>query len=388
MVIAESAVKPPVQEQLKSSTQPKVGVWELLTKWQWGFQDPNIPLPVPVVDGQPPEVCTAVTQEHLDILARDGVVLVKGVLNKPWIDYLRAISDWQIEHPHILALPGVISNLYDYIQRTTWRTNKGFAEFMFYSPVASCLSQIAKCGWFPEGDKLGYHEIRISTDLLMVNPNKGFKWHQDEQNGPLTAGRGVDTRLDALRWWCTMDDAELDVGTPVYLAKSHENDFMDKDVVFVSDSLISKYEAIEFRPQAGDMLIWHPKTIHMVQGPKGGWGDRKRRVLGGTAAVGECTYEEDMEHALGKHGLRQGMPLRSPFFPVIYPRSDDAEREAILSGQVGRSGDGYGRMYRTMGWYLQGLLFKTSIETIQERNKDVKTKTGGKTAAAAAAAKE
>jgi hypothetical protein len=211
MVIAESAVKPPVQEQLKSSTQPKVGVWELLTKWQWGFQDPNIPLPVPVVDGQPPEVCTAVTQEHLDILARDGVVLVKGVLNKPWIDYLRAISDWQIEHPHILALPGVISNLYDYIQRTTWRTNKGFAEFMFYSPVASCLSQIAKCGWFPEGDKLGYHEIRISTDLLMVNPNKGFKWHQDEQNGPLTAGRGVDTRLDALRWWCTMDDAEVHI---------------------------------------------------------------------------------------------------------------------------------------------------------------------------------
>jgi hypothetical protein len=44
------------------------------------------------------------------------------------------------------------------------------------------------------------------------------------------------------------------------------------------------------------------------------------------------------EHALGKHGLRQGMPLRSPFFPVIYPRSDDAEREAILSGQAREQG--------------------------------------------------
>ena len=40
------------------------------------------------------------------------------------------------------------------------------------------------------------------------------------------------------------------------------------------------------------------------------------------------------EHALGKHGLRQGMPLKSPFFPIIYPRSDDAERRAILSGQA------------------------------------------------------
>ena len=132
-----------------------------------------------------------------------------------------------------------------------------------------------------------------------------------------------------------MDDAELDVGTPVYLTRSHENDFMESDVVFVGDELIKKYEAVEFRPQAGDMLIWHPKTIHKVEGPKGGWGDRKRRVLGGTAAVGECVYEENQEHALGKHGLHQGMPLKSPFFPIVYPRSDDLERASVLSGEVG-----------------------------------------------------
>ena len=50
----------------------------------------------------------------------------------------------------------------------------------------------------------GYHEIRVSTDLLMVNPNKGFKWHQDNQNGPLTCGHGG--KLDGLRFWVTMDD--------------------------------------------------------------------------------------------------------------------------------------------------------------------------------------
>ena len=36
--------------------------------------------------------------------------------------------------------------------------------------------------------------MRITTDLLMVNPNKGFKWHQDNQNGPVSFD-------DALRWW-------------------------------------------------------------------------------------------------------------------------------------------------------------------------------------------
>ncbi len=53
------------------------------------------------------------------------------------------------------------------------------------------MGQLAACGWFPEGDRRCRHEILISTNLLLVNPNKGFQWHQDEQNGPLTAGRGA-----------------------------------------------------------------------------------------------------------------------------------------------------------------------------------------------------
>lgn len=64
-------------------------------------------------------------------------------------------AEWQIRNPHIWCIPGVVSGLYDYIQRSTWTTNSGFAEFMYYSPVASALGQMASCGWFPEGDKKG-----------------------------------------------------------------------------------------------------------------------------------------------------------------------------------------------------------------------------------------
>jgi hypothetical protein len=215
-----------------SSTKPALSLWDFATNWHWGTQDPGIPLPIKVEEGQPPEFCDLITQEHLDTLARDGVVLIKGVLNKTWIDYLRRIIDWQLAHPHVLAFAGVISNLYDYVQRCAWRTNPGFANFLYYSPVASVLGQLAACGWFPEGDRRGHHEIRISTDLLLVNPNKGFPWHQDEQNGPLTAGRGTE-RLDALRYWITVDDTRADFGAPVYLKRSQENDFVQRDVVFV-----------------------------------------------------------------------------------------------------------------------------------------------------------
>ena len=71
--------------------------------------------------------------------------------------------------------------------------------------------------------KLGEtEEIRLSTDLLMVNPNSGFKWHQDNQNGPVLFD-------DALRWWVTMDDTPAEYGAPVYLKGSHKNKSVKSD---------------------------------------------------------------------------------------------------------------------------------------------------------------
>ena len=74
--------------------------------------------------------------------------------------------------------------------------------------------------------------------------------------------------------------------------------------------------------------------IHKVDGAPHGWGDGVRRVLAGTAAVDDCQYQANEEHALGRHGLHHGDPLRSPYFPIIYPRSDPAERASLRSGEV------------------------------------------------------
>lgn len=40
---------------------------------------------------------------------------VPGVLSKEWIKYIREVSDWQVQNPHALAFPGVVSNFYDYV---------------------------------------------------------------------------------------------------------------------------------------------------------------------------------------------------------------------------------------------------------------------------------
>eukprot|EP01083_Nonionella_stella_P220027 787614_1 len=91
----------------------------------------------------------------------------------------------------------------------------------------------------------------------------------------------------------------------------------------------------------GDMLIWHPRTIHKVDGPSDGIWTTYRRVLGGTVCKAGTKYQDKRGSGgvlsdLGRHSLEQGDKLESSFFPVIYPRFNDNEAKERDSGKVGR----------------------------------------------------
>ena len=230
---------------------------------------------------------------------------------------------------------GVASGLYDYIQRSVWASNDAFAEFMYYSPLASALAGL--------GDA---KELRIATDLLMVNPNKGFKWHQDNQNGPIDAF----AENTALRWWVTMDDCPPDHGAPVYLKGSHRNPTVGPDAVFVDlekDGLLKYAEGdglLEFRPKAGDLIVWHSRSIHKIDGPKSqDWGKSYRRVLGGTVAIDDVKYLGEgraLFSDMGTHGLKDGDKLDHALFPRIYPSSVKSERDIRKNGGCLRTAEG------------------------------------------------
>ena len=130
----------------------------------------------------PPETYD-LTSSQIATLESEGVLLIKGAFDSCWVDYLRAATKAQVEAPHFWSFAGTASKLYDYIQRNIWQTNAAFSNFYYHSAVGDILRQAGRTD-----------EIRLSTDLLMVNPNKGFKWHQDNQNGPIKVE-------DGLRFW-------------------------------------------------------------------------------------------------------------------------------------------------------------------------------------------
>jgi len=318
----EASIAPaPAGERRKILKEP--ALWE----YNFGLQDPGLTLP----HGISPRVTAPeqyeITEEQIRTLEEDGVVHIKGVFEADWVEYLRSATGHQVSNPHFWAFAGTASKLYDYIQRNIWQTNKAFADFYYHSAMGHVLAQCGRT-----------HEIRVSTDLLMVNPNKGFKWHQDNQNGPITWEEG-------LRFWITMDETPAAYGAPVYLKGSHRNTAVDEQAVFVDIEVegLEEYreELLEFRTMPGDMLIWHPRTVHKVDGPSDGIWTSYRRGLGGTVAKGGSTYHDKRGTGgvlsdLGRHGLEDGNKLSSPFFPIVYPRFKESEAKERDDAVVGR----------------------------------------------------
>ena len=143
-----------------------------------------------------------------------------------------------------------------------------------------------------------------------------------------------------------MDETPEKYGAPVYLKGSHRNTVVDELAVFVDieQEGLEEYKdkVVEFRTMPGDMLVWHPRTIHKVDGPSDGIWTSYRRVLGGTAAKAGTVYHDKRGTGgvlsdLGRHGLEEGDKLSSPFFPLVYPRFDDFEARQRDEGKVGRS---------------------------------------------------
>lgn len=309
--------------QTNSIAQKAINVANL----QFGMQDPQVALPAGVVPGALPQELQ-LTEEQIQQFEEDGVIMIKGGM-KSWVEFLQKVTEHQIEHPHVWSLVGRMSGLYDYIQRNMWMTNDGFRDFLYYSPLGHVLSQLGRSP-----------EIRVTTDMLLVNPNKGFGWHQDNQNGPIDFP-------DAIRWWVAMDKCgENDFGAPEYMLGSHRNKTVSDEAVFVDikdGDLPSYARTTKFIPEAGDLIIWDSRTIHRIVAPPGqSWTEgTQRRALGGTAAKSGAIYLNKGGASaisdLAGHDQQGGELLGGPYFPRIYPsrveEEEDVRRRAEIVGR-------------------------------------------------------
>jgi len=119
---------------------------------------------------------------------------------------------------------------------------------------------------------------------------------------------------EGIRFWVTLDSTPSDYGSPVYLKGSRRNTVVPPEAVFVDinmPGLESYKDSLEsFVVEPGDMIVWHPKTIHKIDGPADGIWDTYRRVLGGTVAKGGSFYH-DRVRLLKAARMMYAVPARS-----------------------------------------------------------------------------
>eukprot|EP00929_Paragymnodinium_shiwhaense_P082996 TRINITY_DN44029_c0_g1_i2.p1 TRINITY_DN44029_c0_g1~~TRINITY_DN44029_c0_g1_i2.p1 ORF type:complete len:445 (-),score=68.68 TRINITY_DN44029_c0_g1_i2:270-1604(-) len=291
-----------------------------LAAWiDFGVQSPPVSLPEGVVEGQAPQTFE-VSPEDIERFRRDGVLHVRGAL-RSWAPFLQQVTDHQLQNPSIWSVIGKGGDVYEYLQRNLWMTNDGFRDAFYYSPLGHVLAQLC-----------GSAELRLSTDMLQVNPQSPLGWHQDNQNGP------IDNAY-AVRWWLAMDSSGPGgAGVPEFLVGSHRNASVGPDATSVDGSsgdLPSFSNSTCFEVEPGDLIVWHVRTVHRLLPT-----DSQRRAWGGTSVVQGAKYAPQGAASaisdLGGHDLEAGMPLSGPYFPRIFPQRLQEETEPRARQQLER----------------------------------------------------
>lgn len=109
-----------------------------------------------------------------------------------------------------------------------------------------------------------------------------------------------------------------------------------------SGDLVDYPEQLEFRPKAGDMIVWDARSIHKIDGPESkDWGVMKRRVLGGTGVKKGAVYmgeDRALFSDMSTHTLR-GEFMRGCLRPALscpISRRSTGTRTPTLSSRKNR----------------------------------------------------
>ncbi len=114
--------------------------------------------------------------------------------------------------------------------------------------------------------------------LKMPGTNVAFKWHQDSVNRGIHKGYFVDIngRGSFVQTGLAVDDASADSGPLAFIPRCGEGHLPHTAAGHLLPEQVDESRQVVPLPNRGDLLLWHPYTIH---GSKPNVSSRPRRVL-------------------------------------------------------------------------------------------------------------
>ena len=269
-----------------------------------------------------------VTQQHIDDYARDGAVLVRGLL-AGFVDEIDAGIEMNMSDPGAYAAenlkPGETGRFFD--DYCNWTRIPPFDAVIRRSPAAEVAADLM----VSESAQLFHDHVLVKEP----GPSKATPWHQDS---PYYFVDGQQT----LSFWCPVDPVgaaslRCVAGShlwprPVLPTRwlSEENFYADEDAYMpVPDPDAEEMRILEWPMEPGDAVAFDFRVLH---GARGNESDIRRRAFSLRLVGDDARYVERPGRTsppFPGHGMRPGDRLREDWFPTIFRRSDDLNgREA------------------------------------------------------------
>ena len=258
----------------------------------------------------------------------DGVVMIKQAIDPNWLRLIEAGVEKARED---MSLQGrFMSRKTRGYQMDTflWKHVDELRDAIYYGPFAHWAQQL-----------LGAKEVRFFYDQMFIKEpgtDAPTPWHQDLSFWSI---RGEQITS----FWIPLDPVTRESSGLMYVRGSHQwpqrfkaispdyvaaiiDDKMD-DVPDIN-AAPEKYELLDWDMEPGDILMFHPLTLHGSYGNR--HRTRRRRALAlrwtGDDVVWAPSSKRMPVHY--RHDSRLGRPLGGAAFPRILPEPIAAERDA------------------------------------------------------------
>ena len=244
----------------------------------------------------------------LSAFERDGVVVLRNIVDEPWLARLRAAIDHNLESDDWY---------FHYIYM--WQRDPELYDFCFNSPLGQAASQL-----------LHTNKVNLIYDQIFVKDEirtERTEWHNDQPYWPV--------RGPAMSIWLSIDETTKETGAMEFIRGSHQ---WDRWFEIIGErqppELNPKFEKIPDYDQErdaheiltwdlapGDAVAFHALSVHSSYPfikPV------RRRAYSLRFAAQEAVYAEE-SGALPRFcnpELGEGQPLDSEKYPAVYSRPE------------------------------------------------------------------
>ena len=267
------------------------------------------------------------TADEIRRYEEDGVIMIKGAIAPNWVNLIEA----GIENARAqMSVTG------QFMSRKTagyqmdiflWKRIDEIRDAVYYGPFAHWAKQL-----------MGAEEVRFFYDQMFVKEpgtDAPTPWHQDLSFWPI---RGEQITS----FWIPLDPVTRENSGLLYVRGSHKwsqrfkaispdyvASIIDEGMDDVPDinANLDKYELLDWDMEPGDILMFHPLTLHGSYGNK--HRTRRRRALALRWTGDDVVYAPSAKRMPinYRHDSMVGQGLKGGAFPRILPSSIAAERE-------------------------------------------------------------